>query len=365
MRASGNAALLALLAGCGPPSHVTLEQAANATYVGILDSPVTLVDAAYQGEPFVAGAASRPSVRLLPDIGVIADVDGTGSNEAIVGLVSSSGGSGTYTHLAGVSRDRRRALASATVLLGDRVQIASLAVDGALITAHTVEHGANDPMCCPTVNGTRQWRYDNGQLVEEWASPGTVRVRGNIVIGHEVRALTECDTENEIWLTDRTGGDLSTVYEGLATGPYEPIFMALEGRRDPVPETGFGADYESAFAVRQVIRAEREGFGCALDLTGFMYRASGNEPSWQLTVQHEAVSFVSMSAGTLRFDDPVMTTDGESVLVRVADEELEVEIGDARCTDSMSGSVYALTAVVRVDGAAYRGCAVEGMAGAK
>ena len=152
------------------------------------------------------------------------------------------------------------------------------------------------------------------------------RLWGNVVIGHEVRALTECGTEAGIWLTDRTNGDLALTYEGLATGPYEPVFMALEGRREPAPETGFGADYDGAFTVERVLRAEREGSGCALDLAGVLFRATGNEPSWQLTVRDDAVSFASMSAGTRQFDNPVLTQMEDAVRVRAGDDDLVVEI---------------------------------------
>jgi putative lipoprotein len=196
--------------------------------------------------------------------------------------------------------------------------------------------------------------------IEQTIAPHAARLWGNVVIGHEVRALTECGTETGIWLTDRTDGDLAATYEGLATGPYEPVFMALEGRREPAPETGFGADYDGAFTVERVLRAEREGFGCALDLAGVLFRATGNEPSWQLTVRDDAVSFASMSAGTRQFDNPVLTQMEDAVRVRAGDDDLLVEIEDRRCTDSMSGSVYALSAAVRLDGSVYRGCAVEG-----
>ena len=69
-RAIRNLLVLAALSGCavgqsGPPSEtpaLTAERLQQATYIGILVAPVTLVDGRYEGEPFVPGSAARPIV---------------------------------------------------------------------------------------------------------------------------------------------------------------------------------------------------------------------------------------------------------------------------------------------------------------
>ena len=76
---------------------LTTEQLASATYSGIYDEPFTMTGGAYLGDPFVEGGASRPSVQLIDDFLLSADLTGDGKDEAVVLLAESSGGSGTFT----------------------------------------------------------------------------------------------------------------------------------------------------------------------------------------------------------------------------------------------------------------------------
>ena len=47
-------------------------------------------------------------------------------------------------------------------------------------------------------------------------SERTVRTfRGHLVLGHEVRSFKPCGSDQESWVLDRTGGDLSGVYRKL------------------------------------------------------------------------------------------------------------------------------------------------------
>ena len=73
-RAIRFSAVIFVLSGCaggaaGPApgaAGIAPESLQAATYRGILDDPVTLADGRYEGAPFVAGAATRPVVRLVP-----------------------------------------------------------------------------------------------------------------------------------------------------------------------------------------------------------------------------------------------------------------------------------------------------------
>ena len=73
------------------------DAVANMTYSGIYDDDVTLTEGRWEGEPFVADGASRPSVGIIDDFMLTGDLDGDGTDEVVVFLWESSGGSGTYT----------------------------------------------------------------------------------------------------------------------------------------------------------------------------------------------------------------------------------------------------------------------------
>jgi hypothetical protein len=110
----------------------TIEELGSATYHGLegIDHPVTLVDGRWEGEPFVPGAASRPTVHLVRGSRLTGDVDGDGSDEAVVLLGHNSGGSGEYVYLSVVRRTDEELENIDTTLIGDRVQIRGARIDG-------------------------------------------------------------------------------------------------------------------------------------------------------------------------------------------------------------------------------------------
>lgn len=147
----------------GPP---TVEELQNATYVGIYDEPVQLVDGRSEGEPFVGGGASRPSAGLAPDFRLTHDLDGDGVDEAVVLLWASSGGSGTYNHVAVVGRRDGAVVNLGTAELGDRVQVrAAQVVDGAVVL-DVVQAGPEDAACCPSQTATRTFALGADGLTE-------------------------------------------------------------------------------------------------------------------------------------------------------------------------------------------------------
>ena len=129
------------------PTIVELE---NLTYVGVNRTPVVLTTGKWQGQPFTAGGASRPSVGLVSDFRLHGDLNGDGVAEVVVLLWSNSGGSGTFDYIAVVGRDETGSpLNLATAALGDRVKIRSAAIEDGLVIIDTVQSGPDDAACCP------------------------------------------------------------------------------------------------------------------------------------------------------------------------------------------------------------------------
>jgi len=147
----------------GPPTEV---EAASATYSGIYDAPVPLRDGVYEGEPFAAGQASRPQVSLVKDMQLTGDLDGDGTDEALFLLTESSGGSGSFTYLAVLSRGKSGVKNVGTADLGDRVQIRGWRIDDGVILVRLVESGPQDAACCPSRLVTRRWTLDESGLRE-------------------------------------------------------------------------------------------------------------------------------------------------------------------------------------------------------
>jgi heat shock protein HslJ len=148
------------------PGSLTLAALQNASYQGIYDEPVQLTDGRYEGEPFVPGGASRPTVTFHPEVYAFGDLNGDGVDDAAVILIENSGGSGSFIYLAAVINEDGTPVNVATAFVGDREQVQAVSIDGNEITVDMVSHGPDDPMCCPTQEVTKRYRLQGDQLIE-------------------------------------------------------------------------------------------------------------------------------------------------------------------------------------------------------
>lgn len=145
----------------------TAEELANTIYVGVSDEPVQLVDGLWAGEPFVEGGASRPAVGLVADIHLTGDLDGDGTEEAVVLIWTSSGGSGTFDYLAVMARRGEEILTLGTAEIGDRVKIRDARLSDGSIVLDVVQAGPDDAACCPSEKARRTWILQADGLVEQ------------------------------------------------------------------------------------------------------------------------------------------------------------------------------------------------------
>jgi heat shock protein HslJ len=160
------------LAGCAvsasdielaPPA---LDEVRSTTIAGLFDEPVTLTDGRWEGEPYVAGGASRPTAGVAGDLLLTGDLTGDGNDESVAFLWSSAGGSGTRNFFAVFGRESGAVRNIATTLIGDRVQLRSGRIIDGRIELKVVQHGPDDPACCPGTNATRSWSFESGELRE-------------------------------------------------------------------------------------------------------------------------------------------------------------------------------------------------------
>lgn len=153
----------AALNASGPP---TPRELAHATYSGIMDEPVTLTSGRWEGEPFVEGGASHPSVGLIDHFVLTGDLNGNGLVEAVALLWESSGGSGTRLYLAVMGRHDQKVEDLGTILVGDRVQVRSGAIDDGKIILDVVRTGLEDAACCPTEKALVTWALSEDGLTQ-------------------------------------------------------------------------------------------------------------------------------------------------------------------------------------------------------
>ena len=144
----------------------TMDELASATFAGIMEEPVELTGGHWQGEPFVEGGTTAPAVGLVRHFHLTGDITGDGSEEAIVLLWTSSGGSGTFDHLAVSGHSDEGITTLGTAEIGDRVQIRGGRVTDGRITLEVLQAGPEDAACCPTQLATRVWEMGPAGLTE-------------------------------------------------------------------------------------------------------------------------------------------------------------------------------------------------------
>ncbi len=148
------------------PDAPSLKELASASYDGVAEETVTLVDGEWEGEPFMEGAASRPIVGLVDDFYLAADLNGDGNQEAVALLWTSSGGSGTFDYLAVVGREGDSLVNLGTSELGDRVKIRAYRFENNQVVLEVIQAGPDDAGCCPGQKMRRSWTLSQDGLAE-------------------------------------------------------------------------------------------------------------------------------------------------------------------------------------------------------
>lgn len=149
-----------------PSAALTVETLKNAEYQSEWPSggAAKLTDGIYR-EKYMEGAASELVIAFIQDMHAFGDLDGDGVEDAAVILATSGGGSGTFISLEAVINDNGTPNHAASVLLGDRVQVKSVAVESVEITVDMVTHGPDDPRYRPTLEVTHKYKLRGDTLV--------------------------------------------------------------------------------------------------------------------------------------------------------------------------------------------------------
>jgi len=154
-------------------SRLTVEQLQNATYSGIYDKPVTLVNGKYEGEPFAEGASSRPTVEYINHSELYGDLNGDGLEDAVVFLVENSGGTGEFVYVAAQLNQKGQPVDAGTASVEDRVQIKSAVIENGQIKLETTTEGPGDAACCKSHKIHKIYAVQNGKLAEITGSAET------------------------------------------------------------------------------------------------------------------------------------------------------------------------------------------------
>lgn len=94
--------------------------------------------------------------------------------------------------------------------------------------------------------------------------PGQIQaaeLRGLLVYGHEACSLQWCEDNQAFWVNASRvlHGQIEKGYRSHARGPYDPVYVELDGSLGGRSTEGFAADYDGTVEVRAVRAMNREG----------------------------------------------------------------------------------------------------------
>jgi hypothetical protein len=117
-------------------------------------------------EPAAPGSATKTRIWLGKEMS-LGDVNGDGIEDVVVPLLVDPGGSGTFTYLALVLNDKGTPRPLATILLGDRILLKSLAIQDGTIVVTMLTRKPDEPMsAAPTVEVVRKFKLQGDKLAE-------------------------------------------------------------------------------------------------------------------------------------------------------------------------------------------------------
>jgi hypothetical protein len=138
----------------------------NATYIIEGDS-ITLVNGKAEKE-ITSGSASKIEVMTWGQV-VTGDLNADKSDDAVLMLTYSTGGSGTFYYIVAALKDSQsdKAIGTNAILLGDRIAPQNFSIDKGIIVVNYADRKSDEPMSTPPSEGiTRNFKIQDTNLVE-------------------------------------------------------------------------------------------------------------------------------------------------------------------------------------------------------
>lgn len=180
----------------------------------------------------------------------------------------------------------------------------------------------------------------------------TFVMRGQVVLGNEVRSITPCGSQNQYWLDlpqDRFQQGLT-----LVRGPYEPLYGEVIGHLEAPSKDGFSSDYKARFVVDHinVLSAENPN---RCDQAEKPTHAFGVEPSWSVKFAKNQLVFEQFGAEKQPLTIESSRIESDRRRYQFAGGSLDMK--QQSCVDGMSDSLYGWSATFKLNDKTYHGCA--------
>lgn len=167
------------------------------TTYNIEDGAITLIDGKMEKE-IASGSASKIKTEVWGKP-VEADLTDDGVIDAALILTYSAGGSGTFYYIAASLHNFESKITNGTngILLGDRIAVKNLSVNGRDIAVEYMAREKDQPMVVPpSISITRHFRVNDLKLVET-TTEEKIKEQGCLISGGEIKESLCCNSASD------------------------------------------------------------------------------------------------------------------------------------------------------------------------
>lgn len=178
------------------------------------------------------------------------------------------------------------------------------------------------------------------------------RIQGTLSYADEQWLLQPCDTQQSYIVLPSK--ELNEELNTLVAETSSALFADLRGQLDPT---------QQYFTPSQRYRLQMEGHDCNdPDFARLLIRASGNEPFWSILQTPKGLIFNQIDQPTLvlPYIEEQLPDGRFHISTQANKQNLQLWITPQHCTDSMSGTVYHLSAQLQWNTQTLHGCAAYG-----
>lgn len=155
-------------AGCEKQLPYVLSYAgiANGTYKVLGTFTVTLANGDYTDTTLTAADTGSRVQNTRIETAAFGDMNADGAEDAVVALVTSTGGTGRFVEFALVLNVDGLPQYVTSATIDDRALVHAMSIVDGILTADLTVHDADDGGCCPSLDVTWQFVYQSGALTK-------------------------------------------------------------------------------------------------------------------------------------------------------------------------------------------------------
>ncbi|WP_122573333.1 COG3650 family protein [Pseudomonas viridiflava] len=190
------------------------------------------------------------------------------------------------------------------------------------------------------------------------STAGMIRMQGDLTGENGQLMFKPCNEQRRYVVKDRNDTGLLQEAASLVDSKGR-VFADLRGSF----AASKAANSDGQLDLHQVYRVERPGQSCEdLNFKRLTLHVNGNKPAWNVNVSGKGMVLEREGQPPLAvpYLEEQLPDGSFSVSSEANNQRIELWVAPQRCVDSVNGSVQHLTAELRLNGQAQRGCGYYG-----